>query len=185
VIDAAKTKPFGFMPFYPGPGLGGHCIPVDPLYLSWKANQQGINTRFIELADTVNREMPPHVVRRVTALLNDDGIPVPDASILVLGVTYKPNVSDTRESAAYDIIGMLTERGAVVSYHDPYVPTFEVENQEFSSVPLSEETLATTDCVLVLTDHDVIDIDRVINEVPIVFDTRNAITDNHPNVHRL
>jgi UDP-N-acetyl-D-glucosamine dehydrogenase len=176
-IDAAATKPFGFMPFYPGPGLGGHCIPVDPMYLSWKAGKHNIDTRFIELADTVNREMPDHVLQRVTALLNDRGIPLSEASILVVGVAYKPNVSDTRESAAYDIIGDLNDASAAVSYHDPFVPTFTVENTTYQSVDLSPDRLETQDCLVVVTDHNSIDFSRVAAADTLVFDTRNAVPD--------
>lgn len=174
VVEAASTKPYGFMPFYPGPGLGGHCIPIDPLYLSWKAGQQGIETRFIDLADKVNREMPVHVVRQVNELLNEEGLAVSQSSILVVGVAYKSNISDVRESPAYDVIGLLDEREASISYHDPYVPTFEVEGNSYESVELTAERLKETDLVLVLTDHDNIDFTRLVDESSLVFDTRNA-----------
>ena len=174
VVEAAATKPYGFMPFYPGPGLGGHCIPVDPLYLSWKAGQQDVQTRFIDLADRINREMPVHVIRRVNELLNDIGLAVSRSSVLIVGVAYKPGVSDVRESPAYDVIGLLEERGADVSYHDPYVPEFEVEGKEYESVELTEDQLGETDLVLVLTDHSDIDFGRVVDGSSMVFDTRNA-----------
>ena len=174
VVEAASTKPYGFMPFYPGPGLGGHCIPIDPLYLSWKAGQQGIETRFIDLADKVNREMPVHVVRQVNELLNEEGLAVSQASVLVVGVAYKSNISDVRESPAYDVIGLLENRGATISYHDPYVPTFEVEGKSYDSVDLTLERLKETDLVLVLTDHDNIDFTRLVDYSSLVFDTRNA-----------
>jgi UDP-N-acetyl-D-glucosamine dehydrogenase len=174
VVDAAATKPYGFMPFYPGPGLGGHCIPVDPLYLSWKAGKQDIQTRFIDLADQVNREMPKHVVRRVMELLNDEGLAVSRSSILIVGVAYKPDVSDVRESPAYDVIGLFEDRGADISYHDPHVPTFEVEGSEYESVSLTENRLRGADCVLILTDHSSIDFERVVDQSSLVFDTRNA-----------
>jgi UDP-N-acetyl-D-glucosamine dehydrogenase len=174
VVEAASTKPYGFMPFYPGPGLGGHCIPVDPLYLSWKAGQQGIQTRFIDLADQVNREMPVHVVRRVNELLNEDGLAVSQSSILIVGVAYKPGVSDVRESPAYDVIGLLHDRGAEISYHDPYVPTFEVEGDTYESVDLNRKMLSEQDCVLIVTDHDVLDLNSIVDHAPLVFDTRNA-----------
>ena len=144
-IDAAATKPFGYMPFYPGPGLGGHCIPVDPMFLSWQANQQGVETRFIDLADRINREMPDHVGQRVVKLLNDRGQALSNAEILVLGVAYKPNVSDTRESPAIDIIDHLTDWGAAVSYHDPYVPELTVPRGRYESVELTGERLAAAD----------------------------------------
>lgn len=175
VVEAASSKPFGFMPFYPGPGLGGHCIPVDPLYLSWKASQQDIQTRFIDLADQVNREMPKHVVQRVTKLLNDRGKAVSESSILVIGVAYKPDVSDVRESPAYDVIGLLDDLGGDIVYHDPHVPEFEVEERTYESVSLTASRLSDADCTLVLTDHSAIDFDQVINHAPLVFDTRNAI----------
>ena len=174
VIDAAKTKPFGYMAFYPGPGLGGHCIPVDPFYLSWKASEHGIDTRFIELADTVNREMPDHVVRRVVEQLNDRGVPLPEAEVLVVGAAYKPDVSDTRESPAIDIIDGLEAWHADISYHDPHVPTLSVGDRTHESVPLTDERLAGADCVIVVTDHSAIDVERVVEASSLVFDTRNA-----------
>ena len=174
VIDAAATKPFGFMSFYPGPGLGGHCIPVDPFYLSWKASQQGIDTRFIHLADTVNREMPAHVVQRVVEQLNDRGVALSRADVLVLGVAYKPDVSDTRESPAIDVIHELEDWNANISYHDPYVPTLDVVGTEYESVELTDERLDESDCVVLLTDHSTLDIERVVDHAPLVFDTRNA-----------
>ena len=174
VIDAAKTKPFGYMAFYPGPGLGGHCIPVDPFYLSWKASEHGIDTRFIELADTINREMPDHVVRRVVEQLNDRGAPLPEAEVLVVGAAYKPDVSDTRESPAIDIIDGLEAWHADISYHDPHVPTLSVGDRTHESVPLTDERLAGADCVIVVTDHSAIDVERVVEASSLVFDTRNT-----------
>ncbi|MDS0282272.1 nucleotide sugar dehydrogenase [Haloarcula onubensis] len=174
VIEAAKTKPFGFMAFYPGPGLGGHCIPIDPFYLSWKAGQQGVETRFIDLADTVNREMPDHVVQRVVSLLNDRGTALSTSSVLVVGAAYKPDVSDVRESPALDIIAELTEWNAEVAYHDPYVPELDVGKDTYSSVPLASERLESFDCVVLVTDHTQIDIDRIVENASLVFDTRNA-----------
>jgi UDP-N-acetyl-D-glucosamine dehydrogenase len=173
-IDAAATKPFGFMSFYPGPGLGGHCIPVDPFYLSWKASQQGIDTRFIHLADTVNREMPGHVVQRVVELLNDRGIALSNADILVAGVAYKPDVSDTRESPAIDIINQLEGWNADVAYHDPHVPTLDVVGTEYESVELTRERLQAADCVVLVTDHSAFDVEEIATAAPLVFDTRNA-----------
>jgi UDP-N-acetyl-D-glucosamine dehydrogenase len=174
IVEAAATKPFGFMPFYPGPGLGGHCIPVDPMYLSWKANQHGLKTRFIELAEQVNHEMPKYVVTRLTALLNDEGVPLSEAKALVLGASYKPNVSDTRESPALDVINLLAERGTTVSYHDPLVPTVEIGDKTYESRPLTGTLLDEQDCVVIITDHDEIDIGQVVEHASIVFDTRNA-----------
>ena len=173
-IDAAATKPFGFMSFYPGPGLGGHCIPVDPFYLSWKASQQGIDTRFIHLADTVNREMPGHVVQRVVELLNDRGIALSNADILVAGVAYKPDVSDTRESPAIDIINQLEGWNADVAYHDPHVPTLDVVGTEYESVELTRKRLQAADCVVLVTDHSAFDVEEIVEQAPLVFDTRNA-----------
>jgi len=174
VIDAAETKPFGFMPFYPGPGLGGHCIPVDPFYLSWKADQHGVDTRFIDLADTVNREMPEHVVNRVVEQLNDRGTALSDANVLVLGAAYKPDVSDVRESPAIDIIAKLDEWNATVNYHDPHVPHLDVGNSIYESVPLTSDSLNDAECVVVVTDHSTFDLDRIADEATLVFDTRNA-----------
>jgi UDP-N-acetyl-D-glucosamine dehydrogenase len=187
VIDAASTKPFGFMPFYPGPGLGGHCIPIDPQYLSWKASQQGIETRFINLADQVNREMPDHVTERIVKLLNEEGVPLSESSILVLGVSYKPDVPDTRESPAYDIIEGLREYGAEISYHDPLVSEFSVGRQTYESQELTPELLSEHDCCVIVTNHSDIDIELVVRESPLVFDTRNATGDGKElsNVERL
>jgi len=186
VVDAASTKPFGFMAFYPGPGLGGHCIPVDPMYLSWKADQQGSNIRFIDLADQVNREMPEHVVRRVEALLNDDGVPVPEAEVFLLGVAYKPGVSDTRESPALDIAVELEDHGATVTYHDPYVDSVTVGDRTYRSQPFSRAELEASDCVVVVTDHDEIDVEAAVEAAPLVFDARNATAGiDADHVHRL
>ena len=173
-IDAAETKPFGYMAFYPGPGLGGHCIPVDPFYLSWKANEHGIDTRFIELADTVNREMPDHVVGRVVEQLNDRGVPLPEADVLVVGVAYKPDVSDTRESPAVDIIDGLEEWHADVEYHDPHVPALSVGERTYESVPPTDDRIEAADCVVLVTDHDTLDLERLAEQSSLLFDTRNA-----------
>lgn len=184
-IEGAATKPFGFLPFYPGPGLGGHCIPIDPFYLSWTANQQDVPTHFIDLADRINRQMPAHVVQRVDRLLDDRGIPLSRAEILVLGVSYKPDVSDTRESPAYDIIGRLQERAAAVSYHDPYVETFAVEGERYESVPLTRERIAAADCVVVVTDHADLPYADIAEAADLVFDTRDAFHGEYDHVHRL
>ena len=185
-IDAAETKPFGFMPFYPGPGLGGHCIPIDPFYLSWKANEQGIDTRFIHLADTVNREMPDHVVQRVVEQLNDRGVALSTADILVVGAAYKPDVSDTRESPAVDIVLKLEEWNATVDYHDPHVSTLAVGDETYESVPLTDERLESADCAIIVTDHSALDIERIVERSAMVFDARNATADlDADNVVRL
>jgi len=186
VIAAAETKPFGFMSFYPGPGLGGHCIPVDPFYLSWKADQHGVDTRFIDLADTVNREMPQHVVHRIISLLNDRTTALSNADVLVVGAAYKPDVSDVRESPAVDIIAELVAWDANVDYHDPHVPELEVGTTTFESVPLTDASLQESDCVVLVTDHSALDVAAIVNEAPLVFDTRNATADvKAANVVRL
>ena len=173
-INAAGTKPFGYMAFYPGPGLGGHCIPVDPFYLSWKANKAGIDTRFIELADTVNRKMPDHVVGRVVEQLNGRGVPLPEADVLVVGAAYKPDVSDTRESPAVDIVDGLEEWHADIAYHDPHVPRLPVGDATYESVPLTDERLDAADCVVLVTDHSALDVERLAERSSLLFDTRNA-----------
>jgi len=174
VIDAAATKPFGFMPFYPGPGIGGHCIPVDPLYLSWKMRLSGYEARFIALADDINRAMPRHVVTVVIEVLNDTGRPLKGARILVLGVAYKRGVGDTRESPAHEIISSLLRRGADVAYADPHVPTFQIEGTELKAVDLTDEIVRQADCTLILTDHREFDFRRIVELAPLVVDTRNA-----------
>ena len=174
VIDAAATKPFGYMPFYPGPGLGGHCIPVDPQHLSWKAKQKGFETRLIDLADRINRRMPEHIANRVTMMLSADGVAVLDADLLVLGVAYKPDVSDTRESPARDVMDLLHSHGANVQYHDPHVPKLMLGDRHYESRELSDHLLQTQDCVVIITDHSAIDLGRVIELAPRAFDTRNA-----------
>ena len=154
VIDAAGTKPYGFMPFYPGPGLGGHCIPVDPHYLAWKLRTLDFSSRFIELASEVTRSMPAYVVSKVSDVLNLYERSVKGSEILVLGVTYKPNVGDIRESPALDIIEMLQQKGAHVSYHDPYVPRLAVDALSMDSSELTEQSIGATDCVVITTNHE-------------------------------
>jgi UDP-N-acetyl-D-glucosamine dehydrogenase len=175
VIAAAATKPFGFMPFYPGPGIGGHCIPVDPLYLSWRMRADGYEPRFIALADEINRGMPGYVVDLVTDALNDEGRAVKGARILVLGVAYKRGVGDTRESPVYEVITTLHRRGATVAYADPHVPTFRVGDIELKAVELTKEALREADCVVVLTDHPEFDYDSVVRQAHLIVDTRQAI----------
>jgi UDP-N-acetyl-D-glucosamine dehydrogenase len=178
VIDAAKTKPFGFQAFYPGPGLGGHCIPIDPFYLTWVARQHGLNTRFIELAGEVNTAMPHYVVDRLAGALNDEGKAIRNARILILGVAYKRDVDDPRESPAFEIMEMLLARGAHVSYNDPHIPTLPRMRQhhlEMPSTPLTPETLGEQDCVLVITDHSRYDYEFIVQNSRLVVDTRNAI----------
>ncbi|HMN96805.1 MAG TPA: nucleotide sugar dehydrogenase [Phycisphaerales bacterium] len=178
VIEAAATKPFGFQAFYPGPGLGGHCIPIDPFYLTWKAKAAGHSTRFIELAGEINSAMPHHVVDRLAAALNDDGRAVRGARILVLGIAYKKNVDDIRESPAAEIVEMLRDRGADVAYHDPHLPHFPSMRRhriDLRSQPLSPELLGDCDAVFIVTDHDAVDYDLVGAHARLVVDTRNAM----------
>jgi len=177
VIDAAATKPFGFMPFYPGPGLGGHCIPIDPYYLTWKARQHDFSTRFIELAGEINSAMPYYVVSRTLEALSQRGRSLAGARVLVLGLAYKKNIDDVRESPSLKVIELLQRHGAVVRYHDPWVPrTHRMRHHDvrLESAELSEETLRCTDCAVILTDHDGVDYDRLVRTVPLVVDTRNA-----------
>jgi UDP-N-acetyl-D-glucosamine dehydrogenase len=174
VIGAAATKPFGFMPFYPGPGLGGHCIPIDPLYLSWKARLTGFDPRFIDLAHQVNSTMPRVVVGVVADALNARRQSVNGSRVLILGVSYKRDVNDARESPAIDIIHELAQRGAAVEYHDPYVARLDVQGRAMACVPLDDVRLAQADCVVIATDHSSIDYKRVVDLAPLVIDTRNA-----------
>ncbi len=177
VIHAASSKPFGFMPFYPGPGLGGHCIPIDPFYLSWKAREFGVQTRFIELAGEVNNDMPHYVLQRTMEALNERGRPLKGARLLVLGVAYKKDVDDVRESPALTVMSLLKKRGARLDYHDPFVPRLEPAHgleHAMTSVPLDYERLGQYDAVVVLTDHTGIDYDRVVEKASLVVDTRNT-----------
>jgi UDP-N-acetyl-D-glucosamine dehydrogenase len=174
VIDAASTKPFGYVPFYPGPGVGGHCIPLDPYYLANKAREFDFHTRFIELAAEMNEHMPYHVVFRILEFLNNRGKSLNGAKILVLGVAYKKDVEDTRESPALKIIQLLREKGAEVSYNDPYVSQIHVPAGKMKSVEISGEYLASMDCVLIATDHSCYDIGEVVASAKMVFDTRGA-----------
>ena len=165
------------MKFTPGPGLGGHCIPVDPAYLSWKMKSLNFPARFIELATEVNSGMPDHVVDRIAEMLNEDRLAVNGARILILGVAYKSSVDDMRESPALDVIAGLRERGGDIRYHDPFVPECTIAGENFKSVDLTDEELKTSDLVVVLTDHPNVDYDRVVRIGPRVFDTRNATKD--------
>lgn len=175
VIEAAKTKPFGFTPYYPGPGLGGHCIPIDPFYLTWKAREYGLNTRFIELAGEVNTAMPRWVISKTMDALNNNDRALNKAKVLVLGIAYKKNVDDMRESASVVLMEMLEEKGAIVSYSDPHVPTFpklRAHHFELDSVALSAESIASYDAVLLATDHDAFDFQMIRDNAKIVIDTR-------------
>ncbi len=175
VIDAAATKPFGFMKFTPGPGLGGHCIPIDPHYLAWKMRGLNYKTRFIDIAGEVNTEMPVFWVRQAIEALNRHSRSMRGSRVLVLGVAYKKDIDDMRESPALDIIRLLEQQGAQVSYHDPHVTTFSENGHEFHSVPLTEDLVAGADCVVVVTDHTAIDFAMVKRKARLVVDTRNAL----------
>ena len=179
VIDAAATKPFGFMKFTPGPGLGGHCIPIDPLYLSWKLRTLNYKARFIELAGEVNSEMPSYVLTKIVAGLNDHKKPVNGSKILVVGVAYKKDIDDTRESPAFDIINLLRARGAEVSYHDPYVESLRINGEVLMGQPLEA---AGYDCAVIATDHTGLDYQKIVSDFPLVIDTRNA-TKEYPADH--
>ena len=174
VIEAAASKPFGFMPFLPGPGLGGHCIPIDPLYLSWKMRTLDYRARFIELAEEINRSMPDYVVAKVSEALNRHRKAVNGAKILILGVAYKRDIDDVRESPAADVIRGLSVRGAVLCYHDPFVPQLQVHSLDLESIELDDERLRELDCAVIVTDHSGVDYRRVVATVPVVVDARNA-----------
>ncbi len=176
VIEAAKTKPYGFMPFYPGPGIGGHCIPVDPLYLSSEARSYGLESRFITTAYYLNLEMPGHVVRRIMEALNARGKATKGASVLLMGVAYKKDTSDLRESPALEIIDTLLDRGAKVSYHDPYVPSLKTASGLLKSVPFSKETFKRADCVVIVADHSKVDYKFVAQNSLLIVDTRNVLS---------
>lgn len=175
VIDAAATKPFGFMKFTPGPGIGGHCIPLDPHYLAWKMRALNYKTRFIDLASEVNSAMPDFVVEKVAWALNDDGKAVKGAKVLVLGVAYKKDIDDIRESPALDVIRRLETRGAAVTYHDPHIPSFREDGHEMVGVPLSDAVLDAADAVVVITDHAGVDYQRVADRAALVVDARNVM----------
>jgi UDP-N-acetyl-D-glucosamine dehydrogenase len=174
VIDAAATKPFGFMPFYPGPGLGGHCIPIDPFYLSWKSKQAGIEARFIELAGNINGQMPRFVVDKVQTALNNQGKPMLGSHIHIAGVAYKRDIDDLRESPALDIILLLKQKGARITYTDPYIPSLRLNGDGLSSVSL-EENAAVADCVVLVTDHNAFDYASLVDNARLIVDTRNAL----------
>jgi UDP-N-acetyl-D-glucosamine dehydrogenase len=189
VVEAAKTKPFGFMAFYPGPGLGGHCIPIDPFYLSWKAKQSGFDPRFIELAGHINGSMPHYVVEKVADALNSKRKSINGSNILIAGVAYKRDIDDMRESPALDVMGLLHAKGANVSYVDPYVP--QVHGREWSarkdirSVEAGRGSFGRYDCIVIATDHKAFDYDAMVAEADLIVDTRNAIRKPAPNVFRL
>jgi UDP-N-acetyl-D-glucosamine dehydrogenase len=189
VVDAARTKPFGFMAFYPGPGLGGHCIPIDPFYLSWKAKQTGFEPRFIELAGHVNASMPHFVVDKIADALNSRRKPINGSSVLIAGVAYKRDIDDLRESPALDVMGLLHAKGAKLAYADPYVPEVSAREwsgrQDLRAVDLTRGTIGQYDCVVIITDHKAFDYDAILAEADVIVDTRNAIKRPHPNVFKL
>jgi UDP-N-acetyl-D-glucosamine dehydrogenase len=175
VIRAAATKPFGFMPFYPGPGVGGHCIPLDPAYLAWQSRRDaGRPFRLVEMAQDINADMPNYVVSRIVDALNAHGTPINGANVLALGVTYKPDVGDIRESAAIEVLVKLRRKGANVTYHDPFVERITSHGLELARSPLTDEALRAADCVVLLTPHETYDIDRIIDSARLIFDARNA-----------
>ncbi len=185
IIRAAATKPFGFVPYYPGPGLGGHCIPIDPFYLTWKAREYDVHTRFIELAGEINSSMPDFVVSKVMTALNDHGKPVKGSRILVLGIAYKKNVDDMRESPSVVLMEKLQALGAEISYHDPWVPVFPPMRRhhfDLKSVELTPARLQRADCVLLATDHDAFDYDMIRQHAPLIVDTRGRFPAHLPNV---
>ncbi len=185
IIDAAATKPFGFVRYQPGPGLGGHCIPIDPFYLTWKARECGINTRFIELAGEINSAMPAWVVQKVVRALNDVAKPVRGSRIMVLGVAYKKNVNDSRETPAAEILSQLMELGAEVSYSDPFVPVFPAMRKhdlDLTSLEITAEMLREQDCVILVTDHDAFDYELIGRNAPLVVDTRGRFRPRPANV---
>ena len=175
VIDAAKTKPFGFMPFYPGPGLGGHCIPIDPFYLSWKARQSGFECRFIELAGQVNGAMPEYVVHLIVEALNTRRKALNGSRVHIFGMAYKPNVGDVRESPALDILELLIRQGAVVTYTDPYVESLVHGDQTLRSATTEDALAQSADCYVICTNHDVFDYDTIVKRAALIVDTRNAL----------
>jgi UDP-N-acetyl-D-glucosamine dehydrogenase len=182
VINAAKTKPFGFMAFYPGPGLGGHCIPIDPFYLTWKAREYGQNTRFIELAGEINTAMPEYVINRVAEALNSQRKPVNGSRVLILGLAYKANVDDDRESPSYHLMDLLKKRGAEVGYYDPFVPVIRPSREHghwagTPSVPWTQESIASFDAVIISTAHDGVNYKQLAEWAPLIIDTRNALAE--------
>jgi UDP-N-acetyl-D-glucosamine dehydrogenase len=177
VIDAAKTKPYGFVPFYPGPGIGGHCIPIDPVYLTWRMKVYNYRTRFIELATDINNEMPYYVVSRLADIMNEKGKSIKNSKIFILGVTYKKDVNDLRESSAIPIIEEILHRGGKVSYNDPYIDVIHENSLNLKSVKLTKKVLSTADCTVILTDHSVYDYHWIVKNSRLLFDTKNGTKD--------
>ncbi|AGA70631.1 nucleotide sugar dehydrogenase [Desulfitobacterium dichloroeliminans LMG P-21439] len=188
VVEAAGTKPFGIQTFWPGPGVGGHCIPIDPFYLTWKAREYDFHTRFIELAGEINVEVSYHVINKVIRALNGENKSLKDAKVLILGVAYKKDIDDVRESPALKIMELLRKNGANISYHDPYIPVIEPHGgstMHLDSIELTDEALAAADCVLILTDHSSIDYDRIVDKANLVVDTRNATKNVETNREKI
>ena len=187
VIDAARTKPFGFTPFYPGPGTGGHCIPVDPHYLAWKMRTLDYDPRLIQAATRINDDMPRYVLDRTSVALNQQGKTLEDSSVMVLGVAYKADIGDTRESPALDLLRLLKERGASVAYHDPYVPELDIDGLCLRSIALTEQTLQAVDCVVIVTPHAAFDWGAIVDNSLLILDTRNATRglDGHGRIVKL
>ncbi|MBI4056102.1 MAG: nucleotide sugar dehydrogenase [Elusimicrobia bacterium] len=186
IVEAASSKPFGFMSFYPGPGLGGHCIPIDPHYLAWKMKALNFEPRFIELAGVINSSMPRHVVQRLSEIMNQRGRALKGSRLFLLGVAYKKDVSDHRESPALDVMKLLLESGAEIAYHDPFVPSVSLGKEHFSSQKLTEKALRSADCAVILTGHSNLDYKWVVKKARLVFDTRNATQAmKSPNLLRL
>jgi len=182
VVEAAKTKPFGYMPFYPGPGLGGHCIPIDPFYLSWKAKELGLSTRFIELAGEINHHMPEYVISRLSEALNEMGKPIKSSRILIVGMAYKKNVDDMRESPALAILDLIQSRGGIPAYYDPYIPTIPHTREHsqwkgLNSVKWEAAELNNYDAAIIVTAHDTVAYESLIETIPTIIDTRNALAD--------
>lgn len=185
VIDAAATKPFGFVPYKPGPGLGGHCIPIDPFYLTWKAREYGVNTRFIELAGEINHYMPQWVVGKVADALNERGKAIKGSRILILGLAYKKNIDDTRESPAVEIMELLQNKGARIDYSDPHVPVFPRKRDyhfDLTSVEMTPDNITSYDCVLIATDHDGFDYNRILQSSQLIVDTRGRLKDDNAHI---
>lgn len=187
VIDAAKTKPYGFMPFYPGPGVGGHCIPVDPIYLSWKARMHGFEARFIDLASKINSEMPHYVVDKIVEGLNGCGKPLKCSKVLIVGVAYKKDVKDLRESPALEIIDLLIKKGALVSYYDPYLPYLKIHDINLKGIKFNKDSFGDSDCVVIVTDHSSVNYGFIAENSDLIVDTRNVYKDSkkRQNIIRL
>lgn len=185
VIEAASTKPFGFMPFYPGPGIGGHCIPIDPIYLEWKAETFNFSSEFIKLATVINQNMPVYIIKDVKKILAGLGKSLEGSKVLIIGVAYKKDIDDIRESPAFKIIDLLIDNNAIIDYYDPYVKEIVIEGNTISSINLTKENLQQYDCSIIITDHDFIDFELLTKNLKIIYDTRNSIKEKKENVFLL